>query len=65
MADRIIAWFSNESILANGEEISEITLSIGITEYKRNEEQETFIHRADIAMYEAKQQKGNSLIISS
>lgn len=64
VAERILTKFANESFLINEREISEITLSIGITEYKKNEGQETFVHRADIAMYEAKQCEGNSLIIS-
>ena len=64
VADRIITKFANESIVINEEEISEITMSIGIAEYQMNEGNQQFVHRADITMYAAKQCKGNSVIIS-
>jgi diguanylate cyclase (GGDEF)-like protein len=64
VADRIIAKFAPESIVINEKEISKITLSIGIAEYQRNEDNQQFIHRADLTMYEAKLLKGNSVIIS-
>ena len=64
VADRIIAKFAHESIVINEKEISKITLSIGIAEYQRNEDNQQFIHRADLTMYEAKLLKGNSVILS-
>ena len=64
VAERILDKFAHESFCISKKQISGITLSIGITEYIKNEGQETFIHRADIAMYEAKRHEGNSLIIS-
>ena len=64
VADRILGKFSYDSLTINEKEISEITLSIGITEYQKNEGNEQFVHRADIIMYEAKRQEGNSVIIS-
>ena len=64
LADRIIYKFSRESIKVDELEILEITLSIGITEYQKNEEAQQFVHRADITMYEAKQQEINSVVIS-
>jgi len=48
----------------NEKEISKITLSIGIAEYQMNEGFQQFVHRADVTMYEAKQQGGNGVIIS-
>ncbi|MGD8345478.1 MAG: GGDEF domain-containing protein, partial [Desulfobacterales bacterium] len=45
-------------------EISKITLSIGIAEYQVNEGNQQFVHRADLTMYEAKQQGGNRVIVS-
>ena len=45
-------------------EISRITLSIGITEYQRNEGRDQFVHRADLTMYQAKRKEGNSVMIS-
>ena len=65
VADRILAKFIHESIAINEMEISEITLSIGIAEYKMKEGSLQFVHRADVTMYEAKLREGNSVIISS
>jgi len=64
VADRIIANFTNKSLVLNENEISEITLSIGIAEYQRCEENKQFVHRTDLVMYEAKLREGNSVIIS-
>jgi len=64
VADRIIANFDNESLLINEKEMSGITLSIGITEYQKNEGSEQVVHRADVTMYEAKKLEGNCVIIS-
>ncbi len=64
VADRILAKFAHESLVINENEISEITLSIGIAEYQMNEGNQQFVHRADVTMYEAKQRGGNSVIIS-
>ena len=64
VADRILSNFADESIVISDEEMSTITLSIGIVEYQMYEGTQQFVHRADLKMYEAKQQKGNSLIIS-
>ncbi len=65
IADRILTKFAHESLVINEKEISEITLSIGIAEYKMNEGNQQFVHRADITMYEAKRRGGSNLIISS
>jgi diguanylate cyclase (GGDEF)-like protein len=64
VADRILSKFANESFVIEGKEISNITPSIGIAEYQMNEEFQQFVHRADVTMYEAKQQGGNGVIIS-
>jgi len=64
VADRIIAKFDHEPITVNEKEISKITLSIGVAEYRLNEGLQQFVHRADKTMYEAKQHDGNSVIIS-
>jgi len=64
VADRILAKFVHESLVVNEKEISETTLSIGITEYQMSEGYQEFVHRADVTMYEAKRREGNSLIIS-
>jgi diguanylate cyclase (GGDEF)-like protein len=64
VADRILSKFANESFLVEGKEISNITPSIGIAEYQMNEGNQQFVHRADVTMYEAKQQGGNGVVIS-
>ena len=64
VADRILSKFANESVVINEKEISKITSSIGIAEYQMNEVNQQFVHRADVTMYEAKQQGGNGVIIS-
>jgi len=64
VADRIISKFANESFVVNKIEISNITLSMGITEYQMDEGNQKFVHRADLTMYEAKQQGGNRVIVS-
>ena len=50
--------------MVNEKTISEISISIGIAEYQRNEEIQHFVHRADVTMYEAKERSGNSVVIS-
>ena len=64
VADRILSKLTNESFVINEKEILDITSSIGIAEYQRNEGHQQFVHRADVTMYEAKQQGGNGVIIS-
>ncbi len=64
VADRILSNFDHDSIIVNEKKISKITLSIGITDHKLNEGVEQLLHRADLAMYEAKQCKGNSVVIA-
>ena len=63
VADRILSKLANESFLIDAKKISNITSSIGIAEYQRNESLQKFVHRADVTMYEAKQHRGNSVII--
>ena len=64
VADRILSKFTHESLVVNENKISEITVSIGITEYQVNEGNQHFVHRADVTMYEAKRRDGNSVSIS-
>jgi diguanylate cyclase (GGDEF)-like protein len=64
VADRILSKLANKSFLIDGKEISNITLSIGIAEYQKNEGLQQFVHRADLTMYEAKQHRVNSVIIN-
>jgi diguanylate cyclase (GGDEF)-like protein len=64
VADRILSKFTNESFVINEKEILELTPSIGIAEYQRNEGRQQFVHRADVTMYEAKQCGGSKVLIS-
>ena len=64
VADRILSKFAHESLVINEEEVSGITLSIGIAEHQKNERTQQFVHRADVTMYEAKMREGNSVVIS-
>jgi diguanylate cyclase (GGDEF)-like protein len=65
VADRIRSEMEKESLVILEQEITKITLSIGIAEYQRNEKKEQFVHRADVTMYEAKKKGGNNIAVSS
>ena len=43
--------------------VGKLTISLGVTEYKSNESEETFVKRVDIALYEAKGSGRNRVII--
>jgi two-component system cell cycle response regulator len=64
VADRILSNFADEPIVINEKDLSEVTLSIGICEYRINEGTDQFVHRADVLMYEAKGRGGNNVVIS-
>ena len=65
VAERIRSAMKHESLVIFDKEIPNITLSIGIAEYIRNEEMEHFVHRADVTMYEAKKGGRDNIAISS
>jgi diguanylate cyclase (GGDEF)-like protein len=65
VAERIRSEMENDSLVIFEQEITKITLSIGVAEYQRNEKKEQFVHRADVTMYEAKKSGGNSIAVSS
>ena len=64
VAHRIIVDFSRDPIVVNEKELAEVTLSIGIAEYRINEGTDQFVHRADVLMYEAKGRGGNNVVIT-
>jgi len=64
VADRIRAEMEKDSLVILDQEITKITLSIGIAEYQRNEKKEQFVHRADVTMYEVKKRGGNDIAVS-
>ena len=65
VADRIRSEMEKDSLVVLEQEITKITLSLGIAEYQRNEKKEQFVHRADVTMYEAKKRGGNNIAVSS
>jgi diguanylate cyclase (GGDEF)-like protein len=64
VADRILAKFAHNSLTIDEKEITKFTLSIGLSEYQRNEGIEQFLHRADVTMYEAKKYEGNCVVLA-
>jgi two-component system cell cycle response regulator len=64
VAERIRSEMENASLVIFEQEITKITLSIGVAEYQRNEKKEQFVHRADVTMYEAKKCGGNNIAVS-
>jgi len=64
VADRVRSEMDKESLVVFEQEITKITLSIGIAEYQRNEKKEQFVHRADVTMYAAKNRGGNNISVS-
>ena len=63
VADRILSNFSHEAMVVDEKVISDVTLSIGISEYQVHETRDQFIHRADVLMYEAKGRGGNRVVM--
>ncbi len=64
-AERIRAEFNNRwpfEIVCHRKDLSRVTLSMGVAMLNMDEEPETFIKRADLAMYEAKQSGGNKVV---
>ncbi len=64
-AERIRAEFNNRwpfEIVCPRKDLSRVTLSMGVAMLNMDEEPETFIKRADLAMYEAKQSGGNKVV---
>ena len=64
VADRIRSEMAKESLVIFEQEITNITMSIGIAEHQRNEKKEQFVHRADVIMYAAKNGGGNNIAVS-
>ena len=63
VAPRIRTAMESEEFMPKSEEIVHVTISIGVTEYNPNEKISTLVHRADMAMYAAKQ-KGRNRVCS-
>ncbi|MFC1881654.1 diguanylate cyclase [Thermodesulfobacteriota bacterium] len=65
VADRIRSELQKVSIVVKDKEISDITVSMGIAEYQRNEEINQFIHRSDKEMYNSKGKGGNKISVAT
>jgi diguanylate cyclase (GGDEF)-like protein len=64
VAERIREKFEAEALSPEPNEIIHNTVSIGIAQYKPKEDVDSLTHRADTAMYAAKRQGKNRVIIS-
>lgn len=63
LADRMRETVAARSIKVNGNDIN-ITISSGVAEYRKTETPEELINRADIALYQAKEQGRNQVVLS-
>ena len=61
VAERISASVESERFSTDAGEDFSITISIGVTEYFKEEQLSTFIHRADQAMYKSKEKGRNRI----
>ena len=64
VAERIREKFEVEALSPESNEIIHNTVSIGVTQYKPDEDMESLIKRVDTAMYAAKRQGKNRVIFS-
>jgi len=63
VAERIRSAVEKESHTPNGGDAVFITISIGVTEYRKTEKKSTFVHRADEAMYSSKENGRNKVTL--
>ncbi len=63
VAERIRARFANEVFFPRADEQVQKTVSIGVTEYRGDETEESFLERADHNMYQAKQGGKNRYVL--
>lgn len=64
VAERIREKFASETISPESNEIKRNTVSIGVTQYRPDEDMAALINRVDLAMYAAKRQGKNRVIFS-
>ncbi len=64
VAERIREKFESEALSPEPNEIVHNTVSIGVAQYKPKEDVDSLTHRADTAMYAAKRQGKNRIILS-
>ena len=63
VAERIRRGFEMEPSTPRSDKAVPVTVSIGVSQYRTDEETEAFIKRADEAMYRAKEQGKNQIVI--
>lgn len=61
VAERLRGTVEREKFLPEGRGQTTVTVSVGVTGYKKNEKKSDFVHRADQAMYVSKQNGRNSV----
>jgi two-component system cell cycle response regulator len=65
VAERIRERFEAKAFSPAPDETVHETLSVGITQYRPEEDMESFVHRTDSAMYDAKEQGKNRVVFST
>jgi len=63
VAQRIRAAVELETYTPNGGDAVSVTISIGLTQYVQNEKKSEFVHRADDAMYQSKENGRNKVTV--
>jgi diguanylate cyclase (GGDEF)-like protein len=63
VAERLRKAVESETFIPSGEDQIPVTISIGVTEYAREESKSDFVHRADLAMYQSKNNGRNSVSV--
>jgi two-component system cell cycle response regulator len=61
VAERLRNAVEEEKFSPDSDEDISVTVSVGVTGYRQNEKQSTFVHRADQAMYQSKENGRNSV----
>ncbi len=65
IAERIRTMFKNETFFPSPGESVHLTVSLGIAEYRPNENMKKFVHRADQLMYQAKESGKDRICVES
>ncbi|WP_144211862.1 sensor domain-containing diguanylate cyclase [Shewanella donghaensis] len=63
IAEKLTSGIASRTTRVNGHEIN-ITISCGVAEYRKSEQSAELINRADIALYQAKEQGRNQVVLS-